>query len=381
MSKPDELQNDASKSDFTTIPLSGIDYAESTTTLFEDGVMTITTTELLKEHSLEASDKVARKDDASMFGGESEMIKHVILPSVMEAGDDVQYLSFIHGDDEEMVEHGSFALIITTFVDVLSDLCHHIVSKTVFTASPIYDEFPQFSCEERHNPHHLSEMNDSTICEYECNYLEGVSEIPPHRASEVVDWACEAISISNNLMSTSIVSSPFVLGPIYDDAAILDHFIPPMDKTAAMVEYDAPPTWFHYNEDDYGLVFSTSPTPHEWNAKGNIAEIDALVPLVEIDCLHDDYHSIAMLHDYVNFPTNELPIYDEFDDYHVESISCDAMLHRIPCERSKGHIMFHNPLDLSYALHEIHHIASLQSHHSNYGYAIKINPICKYSID
>src|SRR3954466_4484152 len=49
-----------------------------------------------------------------------------------------------------------------------------------------------------HNSHHLSETSDSTICDIECTYLEGVSEPPPHRESEV-------ISISNNLTSTSMV--------------------------------------------------------------------------------------------------------------------------------------------------------------------------------
>ena len=39
----------------------------------------------------------------------------------------------------------------------------------------------------------MSVMSDSTICEFECIHLEGVSE-PPHRESEVVDRSCEAIS-------------------------------------------------------------------------------------------------------------------------------------------------------------------------------------------
>ena len=76
-------------------------------------------------------------------------------------------------------------------------------------------------------------MSDSTICDFECTYLEGVSE-PPHRESE-------ATSISNDLTSTSIVSSHLVLGPIYDDAPILDDFVLPLDMRMAMVEYDAPP--------------------------------------------------------------------------------------------------------------------------------------------
>ena len=63
------------------------------------------------------------------------------------------------------------------------------------------------------------------------------------------------------------MSSHLVLGPIYDDAPIRDDFVLPLDKTMAMVEYDAPPpTWFHQDEDDdHHLVFATSPTPLEWN--------------------------------------------------------------------------------------------------------------------
>lgn len=222
MSKPDELQDNASKFDFTVIPLCGIENAESTMNLFEDGAATTTTTEPLKEHALEASGKVVSKDDASILGSESEMLEHGIFPSVMEECDDVPSSAFIHDDGDEMVEHGIFPSTTATFGDELRDFCHHIESESDFTTSPIYDEFPQFPCEESHNPHHLSEMSDSTICEYECNYLEGVSEPPAHRASEVVDRACEAISISNNLTSTSIVPSPLVLGPIYDDASILN---------------------------------------------------------------------------------------------------------------------------------------------------------------
>jgi hypothetical protein len=39
------------------------------------------------------------------------------------------------------------------------------------------------------------------------------------------------------------------------------------------------------------------------------------------------------------------PIYDEYDDEHVELLNGDAMLHRIPCENSVGHIMFDNLLN------------------------------------
>ena len=114
------------------------------------------------------------------------------------------------------------------------------------------------------------------------------------------------------------------------------------------------------------MVFPTSPTPLEWNEKGNIGEGDALVPLVDIldiDCLHDFDQPISMLHASVTSPCDDLPIYDEYDDSHVDSISCDAMLHRISCDNSLGHIMFDNPLNLSYAMSEISHIASFQSQH------------------
>ena len=72
MSKPDELQDNAPKFDFTAIPLCGIDDAESTMTLFQDGAATTTTMETIKEHALEASDMVTSKDDASIFGGKSD---------------------------------------------------------------------------------------------------------------------------------------------------------------------------------------------------------------------------------------------------------------------------------------------------------------------
>ena len=49
MYKPDELQDDAPKFEFTAIPLCGIDDAESSMTLFQEGAATSTTTETLKE--------------------------------------------------------------------------------------------------------------------------------------------------------------------------------------------------------------------------------------------------------------------------------------------------------------------------------------------
>ena len=126
------------------------------------------------------------------------------------------------------------------------------------------------------------------------------------------------------------------------------------------------------------MVFTTSPTPLELNENGNLGEGDAIVPLVDIlaiDCLHDVDEPITMLHASATSACDDLPIYDEFDDCDEELISCDAMLHRISCDNSLGHIMFENPLDLSYAMHEINNMSYLQSLHSDYAYAIKINPI------
>ena len=164
--------------------------------------MTMTTDPLI-DQDLEASDKAASKDDASIFGGESddvpssafirgdndEMIEHGIFPLVMEESDYVPSSAFIHGDSDEMIEHGIFPLVMeesddvpsssfihgdgdemveyftstTVTYDDLSDLCHHIESESDLTTSPIYDVLPQSPCEESHNPHHLSEMSDSTI--------------------------------------------------------------------------------------------------------------------------------------------------------------------------------------------------------------------------
>ena len=93
------------------------------------------------------------------------------------------------------------------------------------------------------------------------------------------------------------------------------------------------------------------------------------------DFLHDVDPPIPMLHASATSSCHDFPIYDEYNDGHVKLPSCDVMLHRISCENSIGHIMFDNPLDLSYAMHPITHMPYLQSHHSDYAYAIKINPI------
>ena len=121
------------------------------------------------------------------------VLPYITLSLVFEESDDVPSSAFIHGYDHDMIEHGDVCTNIspTTTCDDLSDFSHHIESESDFTTSPIYDVFPLFPCEQSHNPHLLSGMSDSTICEFECTYFEGVSE-PPHRESEIVDRSCEA---------------------------------------------------------------------------------------------------------------------------------------------------------------------------------------------
>ena len=120
---------------------------------------------------------------------------------------------------------------------------------------------------------------------------------------------------------------------------------------------------------------------HEWSSKGNIGDGASLVPLVDINCIHDVDQLMDTPHTMCSTCLDLPPIYDEYVDEHVELLSCDAMLHRISCENSIGHVMFDNPLNLSYAMSEISHIASLQPHRSNYAYPIHINPICTSGID
>jgi hypothetical protein len=108
-----------------------------------------------------------------------------------------------------------------------------------------------------------------------------------------------------------------------------------MGKPMAMMDDDAPPTWFHQDDDDNDLVFDTSPTTHERCSKGNIGDGTSLVPLVDFlanDYLHDDDHLMDSPHTMSSTCLDMPPIYDDYDDKHVELPSCDAMLHRISCE-------------------------------------------------
>src|SRR4051812_5430678 len=113
--------------------------------------------------------------------------------------------------------------------------CISIERMSVTTTSPTYVEMPTFPCEERHH-HHLS---DSTICEFECIHLEGVSETP-HMMSEDVDRSCEAIIFTNNLPSTPIVSSSLVQGFTQEGATSLNKPMPYMMTTMTMVAHQHP---------------------------------------------------------------------------------------------------------------------------------------------
>ncbi|KAE8780568.1 gag-pol polyprotein [Hordeum vulgare] len=338
-----------------------------------------------------------------------------IFPSVLEESDDFPHTTtfIFRGVIVEEAENGT-----VPSTEVMEGLEHREVC-TYISPTPTYDKMPQFPFEESH--YHMSHLSTSAICDIEYisyermsvnttipvhenmqnflyeveshhhllsnstnhmseSILEGVGE-PQHLVSEVVDGEHEATMISNNLTSTPIVSSSLVQGLIYDDVPTLDKSIPPMGMAMAMMDDDEPHRWFCYDV-NHELVFTTSPTSHERSSKGNIGDGSLHVPLVyylDIDCFHDVDPPIDMLHDYATSSCDELPIYDEFDDSHEESINCDDVLHRISCENSLGHIKFDNLLDLSYAMHEITHIASLQSHHSNYAYATKINPIFSYA--
>ena len=183
--------------------------------------------------------------------------------------------------------------------------CISYERMSVTTTSPTLESMPHILCEVE------SHLSDSTNRMSE-SILSGVSE-PQHLVSEVVDTAREATMIPNDLTSTPSVFSSLVLGLLHDDMPILDESIPPMETTMAMVDDDAPPTWFHQDEEDKEWIFSTSPTTHERCSKGNIGDGASLVPLVDYitnDCLHDVDTPIPMLHASATSSCHDLPIYD-----------------------------------------------------------------------
>ena len=63
----------------------------------------------------------------------------------------------------------------------------------------------------------------------------------PYKLREVVDRSSEAISISNNLPSTSSVFSHVLLGSMDDETPSLDMMVPMMEKMYMEDEDDATP--------------------------------------------------------------------------------------------------------------------------------------------
>ena len=115
-----------------------------------------------------------------------------------------------------------------------------------------------------------SEMSDSTTCEFECFIFEGMSDTPSE-LREVVDRSCEAISISNNLPSTSSVFSHDVLGYMDQEVPSLD--MEPHMEMYMMDEDDAIPM----DNEDFGHMeapTTTTPTSHERYYKGNNMGVD-----------------------------------------------------------------------------------------------------------
>ena len=82
------------------------------------------------------------------------------------------------------------------------------------------------------------------------------------------------------------------------------------------------------------MTTTWSSTPHLQHTSdapkvGDGASLVQLVDYLTNDCLHDVDPPIPMLHASATSSCHDLPIYDEYDDDHVDLPSCDAMLHRI----------------------------------------------------
>jgi hypothetical protein len=98
-------------------------------------------------------------------------------------------------------------------------------------------------CEKREST--IREMSDSTICESECFHFESMGDTPSE-TRVVVDRSSEAILISNNLPSTSNVSSHVSIGSMDEKTPTLEkmymvHTLDDMMKTVCPIFHDAPP--------------------------------------------------------------------------------------------------------------------------------------------
>jgi hypothetical protein len=85
----------------------------------------------------------------------------------------------------------------------------------------------------------ICEMSESTICESECVHFESMRDTPS-ATRVVVDRSSEAISISNNLLSTSSVSSHVAIGSMDEEMSILEkmYMVHTLDENTSCLEDD-----------------------------------------------------------------------------------------------------------------------------------------------
>ena len=173
------------------------------------------------EATMEAEKTMELFKNSSSEGGD-ERVEHGIFPSTMEAiydtsdgeaSDDAHLMAFMLGDvmpsyGGEMGEDGKHGI----FHSPMEAHGVEIIEPTPICMS---DDLVPIPCEHESHLAHLSvsesELSDSTSCEFECFIFEGMSDTPSE-LRVVVDRSSEAISISNNLPSTSSVFSHDVLG-------------------------------------------------------------------------------------------------------------------------------------------------------------------------
>ena len=177
----------------------------------------------------------------------------------MEAEKTMELFKNSSSDDGDKVtngEHGIFP----------SPMEAHGVEETEPIPMCLSDDIVPIPCEHESHLAHLSEskseLSDSTICEFECFLLEGMSDTPSEMRV-VVDRSCETISISNNLPSTSSVLSTCVLGSMDDetpsDAA--RHSVLTMSHTISRAPTYIKSSW----TSKVNSILYTSPIPPHMN--------------------------------------------------------------------------------------------------------------------
>lgn len=213
---------------------------------------------------------MASIDDAIPIGGEpSDEAEHGMFPSAKEASVDANLMASTMGG--EMVEHGEHG-------NFPSPMEAHGVEHTEH--NPMCVDMVPILCEFESHLAHLSEseseMSDSTICDIECSFFEGMSDTPSE-LREVVDRSSEAIFISNNLPSTSSVFSHDMLGHMNQEG--IRWFTDPLYQDD---EDDATP-WTHEALGHIEAPTTTTPTSHERYYKGIHTGVDdESVPLVDL---------------------------------------------------------------------------------------------------